>query len=118
MRIPTTIAGLASLLLLAGVTAHAHALLDRADPRVGSTVEVAPHEVSLWFSQNLEPAFSTIEVIDASGHRMDDGKPSIEGNVMRVQLRTIPPGAYRVEWHVLSTDTHTTEGRFTFEVRR
>jgi hypothetical protein len=117
MRIPTIIASLASLLLLGAVTAHAHALLDRADPRVGSTVGVAPHEVSLSFSQSLEAAFSTIEVTDASGQRVDEGKPRIEGNVMRVQLRAIPPGTYRVEWHVLSVDTHTTEGRFSFEVR-
>jgi methionine-rich copper-binding protein CopC len=117
MRISTIIVGLASLLLLGSAEAHAHALLDRADPRVGSTLTAAPSEVSLFFSQNLEAAFSTAEVTDASGQRVDEGKPRIEGNVMRVQLRAIPPGAYRVEWHVLSVDTHTTEGRFSFEVR-
>jgi methionine-rich copper-binding protein CopC len=116
MRIPTIIASLASFLLLGGVTAHAHALLDRAEPLVGSTVNAAPREVSLSFTQNLEAAFSTIEVTDTSGQRVDEGKPSIEGNVMRVQLRAIPPGTYRVEWHVLSVDTHTTEGRFSFTV--
>ena len=116
MRIPTIIASVASLMLLGAVTAHAHAHLDRADPRVGSTVNAAPREVSLSFSENLETAFSTIKVTDASGQRVDEGKPSIEGNVMRVQLRAIPPGTYRVEWHVLSVDTHTTEGRFNFEV--
>jgi methionine-rich copper-binding protein CopC len=117
MRFLMIIATLASLLLLGGVTAHAHALLDRADPRVGSTVSAAPHEVSLAFSQNLEATFSTIEVTDVSGQRVDEGRPTIEGNVMRVQLRAMPPGTYRVEWRVLSADTHTTEGRFTFEVR-
>jgi methionine-rich copper-binding protein CopC len=117
MRTPTIIVSLTSLLLLAGVPAYAHALLHRADPRVGSTVKAAPREVSLSFSQDLEAAFSTVQVTDASGQRVDEGKPTIEGNVMRVQLRAISPGTYRVEWHVLSVDTHTTEGRFSFEVR-
>lgn len=117
MRIPMIIASLASLLLLDTAAARAHALLDRADPRVGSTVNAAPREVSLSFSEKLEAAFSTIEVTDAAGQRVDEGKPSVDGNVMRVQLRAIPPGTYRVEWHVLSVDTHTTEGRFNFEVR-
>ena len=105
-------------MLLVSVAANAHALLDRADPRVGSTVTEAPRRVSLSFTQNLEAAFSTIEVTDASGQRVDEGTPHIEGNVMSVPLRTISPGIYRVKWRVLSADTHTTEGAFSFEVRQ
>jgi methionine-rich copper-binding protein CopC len=79
-------------------------------------VRPAPRELTLWFTQNLEPAFSTVTVTDASGQRVDAGKPSISGNVMRVPLRTIGTGTYRVRWRVLSVDTHTTEGGFSFTV--
>jgi copper resistance protein C len=41
---------LAPLVLAAG-SAHAHAYLDRAEPRVGSSVSVAPRQLSLWFTQ-------------------------------------------------------------------
>jgi copper resistance protein C len=116
MRIPTAIASAA--LLLASVAANAHALLDRADPRVGSIVKEAPRQVSLSFTQKLEAAFSTVEVTDASGQRVDEGTPLIEDNVMSVPLRTISPGIYRVKWHVLSVDMHKTEGAFSFEVRQ
>jgi copper resistance protein C len=116
MRIPSIIASLMPLLFLGSVAAHAHALLDHANPRVGSTVKVAPREVSLSFTQNLEPAFSTVEITDASGRRVDAGKPSIDGNMMRVPLQAIPPGTYRVKWHVLSVDTHMTQGGFSFQV--
>jgi methionine-rich copper-binding protein CopC len=116
MRIPTAIASAA--LLLASVAANAHALLDRADPRVGSIVKEAPRQVSLSFTQKLEAAFSTVEVTDASGQRVDEGTPLIEDNVMSVPLRTISPGIYRVKWHVLSVDMHKTEGTFSFEVRQ
>jgi methionine-rich copper-binding protein CopC len=40
--------------------AWGHAFLERAEPRVGSTVRSAPPQVRVWFTQNLEPAFSTL----------------------------------------------------------
>jgi methionine-rich copper-binding protein CopC len=115
MRIPIFVTS-ALLILMAGTAAEAHAFLDHAEPRVGSTVPSAPREVSLSFTQNLEPAFSSVEVSDANGARVDLGKPSIRAGVMRVSLKPLPPGTYRVRWQVLSVDTHTTEGSFTFNV--
>ena len=104
------------LILMAGTAAEAHAFLDHAEPRVGSTVPSAPREVSLSFTQNLEPAFSSVEVSDANGARVDRGKPSFSASTMRVGLKPLSPGTYRVRWQVLSVDTHTTEGSFTFNV--
>jgi len=98
------------------IAAHAHAMLDRASPSVGSTVASAPREVSLTFTQNLESAFSSVQVTGANGARVDQGKPQISGNTMRVSLKSLSPGTYRVRWHVLSVDTHKTEGNFTFHV--
>ena len=40
----------------------------------------------------------------------------ISGNTMRVGLKALSPGSYKVRWHALSVDTHTTEGSFTFHV--
>ncbi len=107
-----------SLLLgpLAATAARAHAFLDHASPLVGSTVQSAPHEVTLSFTQNVEAAFSGVTVTDASGGRIDQGKPRISGSTMSVALKSIGPGTYRVHWHVLSVDTHKTDGNFTFHV--
>jgi methionine-rich copper-binding protein CopC len=106
----------ALLAIMAGTAANAHAFLDHAEPRVGSTVATAPRELVLSYNQNLEPAFSSVEVSDASGARVDLGKPKISASVMRVGLKQLPPGTYRVRWQVLSVDTHTTEGSFSFHV--
>ena len=108
----------ASLLLAtaAGTAAHTHAFLDHANPLVGSTVPAAPHEVTLTFTQNLEAAFSAVEVTDGSGSRVDQGKAQISGNTMSIGLKSLAPGSYKVHWHVLSVDTHTTQGTFTFHV--
>ena len=107
---------LAALLPFGTTVAEAHAFLDHADPRVGSTVQTAPREISLSFTQELEPAFSTVEVRDASGARVDQGKARIRADTMHVGLKPLPPGTYKVHWHALSVDTHTTEGTFSFQV--
>lgn len=101
---------------LAANAAQAHAFLDHATPLVGSTVSTAPTELSLSFTQNLEPSFSTVEVTGPKGARVDTGKPQISGNTMRVGLKAGGPGTYHVHWHALSVDTHTTQGSFTFHV--
>jgi methionine-rich copper-binding protein CopC len=106
------------LAVMPSTSAQAHAFLDHAEPRVGSTVPTAPRELALFYTQNLEPAFSSVEVSDANGARVDLGKPTISASTMRVGLKPLPPGTYRVRWHVLSVDTHTTQGSFTFHVKQ
>jgi copper resistance protein C len=115
MRTPVVIITFLLAALAAGA-ARAHAFLDHASPLVGSNVRSAPHEVLLSFTQNLEPAFSNVQVTDANGARVDQGKTQIGGNTMRVGLKPLGPGSYRVRWHALSVDTHTTEGSFSFTV--
>ena len=117
MRI-ATLATTTFLTLMTATFAHAHAFLDHAEPRVGSSIPTAPREVVLSFTQNLEAAFSSVEVSDANGARVDQGKPTISASTMRVGVKQLPPGSYKVRWHVLSVDTHTTEGSFSFHVGR
>jgi methionine-rich copper-binding protein CopC len=116
MRIP-----LATFTVLSALTgsASAHASLDHASPRVGSTVSPAPADVVLWFTEKLEPAFSSIEVSNEQGAAVTAGKAIVVGDhtQLRVQLKALPAGTYKVIWHVLSVDTHRSEGNFTFHVR-
>ena len=97
----------------------AHAMLERAAPKVGSTVQAAPGRVELWFSEELEPAFSSIKVLDASGRQVDRGDKRIDGADRRHVLVSLPPlapGRYRVVWRALSVDSHVTEGDYTFDL--
>jgi len=104
------------LLLFATGEASAHAMLDHAEPRVGNKVATVPRDVALWFTQKLEPAFSTVTVTDPAGKRADTGKSRVSGNQMSVSLRPGGSGTYHVTWRVLSVDSHTTDGSFTFQV--
>ncbi|HTZ79966.1 MAG TPA: copper resistance protein CopC [Stellaceae bacterium] len=110
----------ASAVLCAGAsTAFAHAFPDHASPAVGSTVHQPPAEVKIWFTEALEAAFSTISVLDAEGHHMEKGKAKLDPGdqkLLEVDVGTLAPGRYKVDWRVVSVDTHKTQGSFTFTV--
>jgi methionine-rich copper-binding protein CopC len=113
----SSLIGLVSLMLsMATSSAGAHAFLDHAEPRVGNKVAAPPRAVTLWFTQKLEPAFSSITVTNGTGERVDTGTARVSGNQMSISLRPGGSGTYHVNWHVLSVDTHTTDGNFTFQV--
>jgi len=108
-----------ALLAVAAPAASAHAFLDHANPAVGSTVHGSPAQVQLFYTQDLEPAFSTVQVVDANGKQVDKGNKAVDPTnpaELEVSLSTLPPGEYNVIWRVLSVDTHTTEGKFSFTV--
>jgi methionine-rich copper-binding protein CopC len=107
---------LISAALLAGIaSANAHATLDRATPPVGSTVAQAPSQLTLTFTEKLEPSFSGATVTNASGQRVDSGAKA-SGTSIQISLKPLPPGRYKVNWHVLSVDTHKTQGSYSFSV--
>jgi len=108
-----------AFLLCAAGPASAHAFLDHADPAVGSTIHGAPPEMHLWYTQDLEPAFTTVQVVDASGKQVDKGDKHVDATdkaQLIITLQQLPPGVYKVIWRALSVDTHVTEGHFAFEV--
>ena len=84
--------GLAVLVL--ATPAFAHAFLERASPPVGSEVSTSPPELSITFTEGVEPLFSTIELRDARGVAVSTGKPHIAaGNERRLamDLPKLPP---------------------------
>ena len=110
----------ALLLFVWQSTAQAHAFLDHADPKVGNTISTSPTEVKVWFTQELEPAFSTMEVSDAQGKLVDKKDAHLndkDKTLLIVSLPSLPPGTYTVTWHVVSVDTHKTQGHFEFTLK-
>jgi copper resistance protein C len=102
-------------------TGLAHAFPDHAVPAVGSRVATAPDAVRIWFTEALEPAFSTMTVLNAQGDDVDRGDARVDARdptLLSVSLKPLPPGTYKVVWRAVSRDTHRTEGDFTFTVAR
>jgi methionine-rich copper-binding protein CopC len=118
-RAIVSLLALAALPLCGGEAAYAHAQLSRATPAVGGSVDTAPTEVALNFSEKLESTFSTVIVRDAMGKRVDKGDAHVDKTdrtLMKAPLESLMPGIYIVEWKALTADTHRTEGAFIFRV--
>jgi methionine-rich copper-binding protein CopC len=73
----------------------------------------------LRFSEKLEPKFSSVVVRDSAGKQVNKGDATVDKAdrmIMRVSLPPLEPGVYKVEWRVMSADTHKINGDFTFKV--
>ncbi|MGA2042649.1 MAG: copper homeostasis periplasmic binding protein CopC [Roseiarcus sp.] len=107
-------------LALAASAASAHALLKQATPAVGGTVAGSPKEIRIKFSEGVEPRFSGIALASETGAPAPIGKPSVDPADPSVLIapvtQPLKPGVYKVTWHVVSTDTHKTQGGFEFTV--
>jgi methionine-rich copper-binding protein CopC len=109
------------ILLVARAGLEAHAFLQCAEPAVGSTVQRSPSEVQIRFTENIEPAVSSIQVFDASGKEVDKRDLRLDRSdhaLLHVSLPQLGAGTYKVVWRVVSVDTHVTSGNFTFRVGR
>jgi methionine-rich copper-binding protein CopC len=111
---------LGALVVLAmGQAVLAHTMLEHANPAVGSSVHGAPAKVELWFTEELEPSFSALKVIDANGRQVDRMNQEVDrsdSSHLRVSLPALSPGVYRVVGRAVSVDSHVTEGDYTFEL--
>ena len=114
-----TVAALAAFACCAG-QALAHAHLKTATPTVGSTVQQAPTQVVIDFTEGVEPRFSSIVVQDAAGGDVSSGDAHLQGGDthLAVGLKPLQPCSYTVVWHATAVDTHKTDGTFTFTVAK
>jgi copper transport protein len=111
------IVAVAALVLPA--SAWAHAALLQTVPLASRTINTAPTEVRLRYSEPVEPRFAIVSVTDAAGRQVTDGNPSTapgSPQTLVTPLRRVPEGWYLVFWRVISADGHPVRGAFTFAV--
>lgn len=108
----------ALLLALAG-PAFGHALYERSEPASGAQL-VAPGQIQVWFTEEVEPSFSKLEVLDSSRKRVDlDDRHPAPGDrkALIVSVGELPDGTYTVSRRALSAvDGHVTRGVFALAV--
>lgn len=98
-------------------TAWAHAYPASSSPEDGVVVGNPPREVVIRFTEGVELEFSRIEVKSTRGDVVSQGKVRrVAADTLAVDIKPLAPGAYIVEWQVLSVDTHVTDGALRFTV--
>lgn len=111
------------LFCLLPATASAHAILLRSDPAKDAIVHVAPQEVRMWFSEDLNPALSTAVVIEQNNQRVDQQDAHVTTSDAReIDVSLAPnlqPAVYIVIWRTDSADDgHILRGSFLFTIAR
>jgi copper transport protein len=106
-------------LLVGGATpALAHAVLTASTPTQGEVTVEPPSRVTLVFTEEVSLTPDALRVLDPSGKRVDDARPSSDGDASySVALPgPLPRGTYTVAYQVVSADSHPVAGAFTFSV--
>jgi len=116
--------GAMGCVLLFPAIASAHAVLLRSDPAQDAVLHVPPDHVRLWFSEALNPTFSTAIVENAATQQRVDHRDAQlspdNTSEMDVTLQAhLPPGVYVVIWRSDSNDDgHIESDSFLFTIAR
>jgi copper transport protein len=113
-------AALGVLVLLNVTPAHAHAVLVSTDPPDGATLDAAPEQVTVTFSEPITPPDGALRVYDSSGERVDGADAHVPDDAPESVVATLdaglPQGTYVVAWRAISDDGHPIRGAFLFGV--
>lgn len=117
LKVASTIGAVVALTALWAGPASAAPTYVSSEPADGERVHKAPEEVSVTFSEPLDPS-STLEVRDDCGRRADDEDVRVENNTMTVGMAVAYSGTYTVLYEAvgLAGLTGTTEDDFNFTV--
>lgn len=112
---------LASLALLGTpLLLYAHARLLRSTPGVNAKLEAPPSSLTLWFSEQPELRFTTIQLVDSAGGTVALGAVSkVAGDASAVTIPVAGPmsrGRYTIVWRTAASDGHPSAGRVAFTV--
>lgn len=118
LRLLAALAGLSAVALATQAAAHAH--LTASNPAADTTV-AAPKQLTLQFSEKLEPKFSGLTV---TMPQMNDMATPVTVSVSKDHMglvatpaQPLSAGVYKVSWHAVTADTHRMTGAYTFTVR-
>jgi len=114
------ITALAAAIALSATAAQAHPKLLSASPAANAS-DPTPAAIKLAYSETLVGKFCRIGLTDAAGHTVALGPTTLGADRKQLSAavkQPLAPGAYKVSWTAVSTDTHRVSGSYGFTVSR
>jgi len=111
----------ALLLLIISTVTVAHTKSVSSDPAPRSIINRSPQVISISFTQDFEPTYSTITVKNSDGKLVTEEKATVDTENKKHLILSLPPlpcGKYTVSYKVLSLDGHTISSRYTFRIKK
>ena len=112
--------------VFAATAVQAHPKLSSATP-AADTVVAAPTKIQLVFSEALVEQFSGIDLTMTEMPGMKMGPMKMNGvkatlapdgkTLIATLAKPLTAGTYKLDYHVVSTDTHRIQGGYTFKVK-
>lgn len=110
-----------TMIILSTTGVSAHSAYKSSDPPANGTVQNAPTQVAITFSEETDPLKSGGSVTDASGTTVSTGfKVDLNQRTnMTIALKpNLPNGVYTVKWNTFTDDDNgTANGTFTFTIQ-
>lgn len=122
MKIHSTPAALlVGLALAAAATgALAHAKVVSSTPAANATV-AAPKQIVLKFNEKMHPKLSGADLTMPQMNNMAVAARAAVGqdglSLVVTPAKPLMAGAYQLNWHAVTSDSHRMEGKLTFTVR-
>lgn len=106
---------------LASPLAMAHATIQLSEPAANAQLDKSPGAITLTFNEDVEPAFSSIVLQDATGKAVPDiGKAAVDAankRLLKLDLPALKSGGYIVRWVAVGPDGHRRNGQYNFSVK-
>lgn len=97
-----------------------HASFLRSSPSLDAVLDEAPPELTIEFSEPLDPSFSSVELVKASGIAVETGPGRVDTGTpatYRLPLPALAEGSYEAHWRARSAiDGHLYDGTVRFTV--
>lgn len=108
------------VLLLAGATqfAWAHAILMESTPKINSTVSGPDLDITLRFNVRIDGGRSRVLLVapDGTSSALTLAKQE-KPDILQMHASGLKPGAYKLQWKVLASDGHMSNGDVPFTVK-
>jgi methionine-rich copper-binding protein CopC len=109
--------------LAAGITVPAiafHNHLTKSAPAANEVLAESPKTIRLWFSEKVEPKFSSIVLMRADSTKLEVGKAAATDDPKSIAADLATPlssGKYLIRWRTAGDDGHAVRGTFSFSVK-
>lgn len=109
------------LLLLVASTAQvcwAHAILMESTPKINSTVSSPDLDITLRFNVRIDGGRSRVLLVapDGTSSALPLAKQE-KPDILQMHATGLKPGAYKLQWKVLASDGHMSNGDVPFTVK-
>ena len=109
------------LLLLVGGTTRlcwAHAILMESTPKINSTVSGPDLDITLRFNVRIDGGRSRVLLVawDGTSSSLTLAKQQ-KPDILEMHASGLKPGAYKLQWKVLASDGHISNGDVPFTVK-